>query len=178
MRRGAVPTPPAPSGQGGLCVILSRCSHVMWAGASGFYSPAPAALLLRGGRGRPPHRGGPSSPPYPHPPLPPKVEAPSSWSWLRGKQSQPSFSPFQSSSHLRQPLCPKWGAWKSSLGRGPRPPCLLLPPCRGAGRGARFWGEPCVTSCTKTFLKPLFRDFCPAGWGGSGCLPYQGSCCG
>ena len=118
---------------------------------SGFYSPAPAALLLRGGEGRPQHHGGPSSPPHPHPPLPPKVEAPSSWSWLRGKQSRPSFSPFQPSSHLRQAPCPKLGAWKSSLGRGPRPPCLLLPPCRGAGGGRGSGGSLVLQAAQRLF---------------------------
>ena len=125
---------------------------------SGFYSPAPAALLLRGGEGRPQHHGGPSSPPHPHPPLPPKVEAPSSWSWLRGKQSRPSFSPFQPSSHLRQAPCPKLGAWKSSLGRGPRPPCLLLPPCRGAGGGAVLGGALCY-KLHKDFSQTTIQGF-------------------
>lgn len=32
------------------------------------------------------------------------------------------------------------------------------PYCRGTLVGS------CVTGCTKTFLKPIFRDFRPAGW--------------
>lgn len=46
------------------------------------------------------------------------------------------------------------------------------------GRRIWGWGWSCVSSCTETFLKPLFRDFCPAGWEQGGCLPCQGSCCG
>lgn len=120
--------------------------------------------------GRPP----PCLAPY-HPP-PSEVEGPSPWSLLRGEQSQPSFYPFQPSSCLR-PLPQDRGKEAELAPRvhtmpRPIPPRSLLPPVWGALGGS------CVTSCTKTFLKPLFRDFCPAGWGGGGCLPCQGSCCG
>lgn len=34
----------------------------------------------------------------------------------------------------------------------------MVPPVQGTLVGS------CVTGCTKTFLKPIFRDFRPAGW--------------
>lgn len=34
----------------------------------------------------------------------------------------------------------------------------MVPPVQGTRVGS------CVTGCTKSFLKPIFRDFCPAGW--------------
>lgn len=34
----------------------------------------------------------------------------------------------------------------------------VVPPVQGTLVGS------CVTGCTKTFLKQIFRDFCPAGW--------------
>lgn len=34
----------------------------------------------------------------------------------------------------------------------------MVPPVQGTRVGS------CVTGCTKTFLKSIFRDFCPAGW--------------
>ena len=79
-----------------------------------------------------PH-GGSSSLPPPTAPLPPKVEAPSSWSWLRGKQSQPSFSPFQPSSHLRQPPCPKSGYGSQVWAERAPPPHISCFPHSGGG---------------------------------------------
>lgn len=134
-----------------------------------FVLPAPAALLCAG---RPPTPRAPSRHLTPYPILPPKVEGSFLRSLLGGKHSQPLFYPFQTSSHLRQPPAPKvrhggqaWGEVGPHCAPAPRIPCL--PPVLGG------FGGSCVTSCTKTFLKSLFRDFCPAGWGVAAACPAK-----
>lgn len=158
LRRGAVL-----SRLGGLCVghsrdpahaVAGRLEWILYCGPCSFAPPA-----------------GPSCSPGIL--CPQRWRAPSSWSLPRGKQSQPSFCPFQTPPVLDHAPCPKTGtgsqAWAKGLhNASPHPLCPLSSPEIGG-----FFGGSCVTSCTKTFLKPLFRDFCPAGWGrgGGGCLP-------
>lgn len=81
-----------------------------------------------------------------------------------GRQFCP-VHPFQTSFHLRHPHCPKNVAPRPNLGPGgptlcPAMPLTspVVPPVQGTRVGS------CVTGCTKTFLKSIFRDFCPAGW--------------
>lgn len=119
---------------------------------------------------------GPSRLPL-YPLLPPAGGGPLPPVACKEGSSPGSVLPFPSLCGSRQPACPWSEALRSSVGEaGPHcaRPCLLLP-CPPPVPGGP--GKSCVTDCTKTFLKPIFRDFCPAGWGGSGCLPCQGSCC-
>lgn len=94
------------------------------ASLSGFCTLAHAALLL------PESRLPPVLPPLltPYPPLPQRWRPPSFLrSLLRGKQSQLLFYPCQTSSHFRQPPCPKSEARRPSLGQGPTQ-CPAPPP--------------------------------------------------
>lgn len=81
-----------------------------------------------------------------------------------GRRFSPVHS-FQTSFHLRRPHYPKIEAPRPNLGPGGPTLCPALPPTspvvppvQGTQVGS------CVTGCTKTLLKPIFRDFCPAGW--------------
>lgn len=81
-----------------------------------------------------------------------------------GRRFSPVHS-FQTSFHLRHPHCPKIEAPRPNLGPGGPTLCPALPPTSPMVppvQGTRVGS--CVTGCTKTLLKPIFRDFCPAGW--------------